>query len=68
MNLRLSRPEISQSAKDKVIIDLHQCKQCGVLFEHVEKTCKPGEFSWYSRFMIDKCDICKNFRLNNAYN
>lgn len=70
MNLRLSNPDNSQSRKGKVITHLHQCKQCGVLFEHIGKaSCSElGDFSWYSKFMVDKCSVCKNFRMDNVYN
>ena len=70
MNLRLSNPENSQSGKGKVITHLHQCKQCGVLFERVENAAysKLGEISWFSKFMIDKCEVCENFRMDNVYN
>jgi hypothetical protein len=70
MNLRLSYPENSQSRKGKAITQLHQCKQCGVLFEREENTTcsNAGEISWYSKFMIDKCDVCRNFRMDKVYN
>ncbi len=70
MNLRLSNSESSQSRKDGVISYLHQCKQCGVLFEWIGKTgdSELGEFWRVSKFMIDKCDMCKNFRISSVYN
>jgi hypothetical protein len=70
MNLRLSNLESSQGRKDRVISYLHQCKQCGVLFERIGKASDSelGEFSWDSKFMVDKCDMCKNFRMYNVYN
>lgn len=68
MNLRLSNP-VDSRTKNKIMLYLHQCKQCGVLFEHIEKTYDYlGEFSWNRKFMVDKCDTCKNFRVFNVYN
>jgi len=26
-----------------------------------------AEFSWERKFMVDKCDTCKNFRLYDAF-
>ena len=37
MNLRLSNPKVRQSRKNKVMSYLHQCKQCGLLFERIGK-------------------------------
>jgi hypothetical protein len=39
-------------------LQLHQCRQCGVMFE------RKGEalFSWDTRFMIDRCNACKEFK------
>ena len=69
MNLRLYDMNNSQSKRDKVISYLHQCKQCGVLFERIGKAAASnlGEFSWDRKFMIDKCDTCKNFGLYNVF-
>jgi hypothetical protein len=48
---------------------LHQCKQCGVLFECIGKAASAavGEFSWDKKFMVDKCDTCKSFRFYDIY-
>ncbi|MFL6457351.1 MAG: hypothetical protein ACJ71G_10350 [Nitrososphaeraceae archaeon] len=48
---------------------LHQCKQCGLLFERVENatTSEVGEFSRDRKFMVDKCNRCKNFALYNVF-
>ena len=69
MNLRLSNSESRQSRKDRVISYLHQCKQCGVLFERFGKASDSGlgEFWRVSKFMIDKCEMCKNFRISSVY-
>jgi hypothetical protein len=65
MNLRLSNPENSQGTRNKVISYLHQCKQCGLLFERIGKAAASNlvEFSWDRKFMVDKCDTCKNLGL-----
>ena len=60
MNLRLSVPK-SKSRRNKVMLYLHQCRQCGLLFERIGKAAA-AEFSWERKFMVDKCDTCKNFR------
>ncbi|MFL6316761.1 MAG: hypothetical protein ACJ73C_08510 [Nitrososphaeraceae archaeon] len=69
MNLRLYYMNNSQSKRDKVISYLHQCKQCGLLFERIRKGAASnlGEFSWDRKFMVDKCDTCKNFGLYNVF-
>ncbi|MFL6343612.1 MAG: hypothetical protein ACJ72U_18965 [Nitrososphaeraceae archaeon] len=69
MNLRLSDMNNSRSKRDKVISYLHQCKQCGLLFECIRKGAASnlGEFSWDRKFMVDKCDTCKNFGLYNVF-
>ena len=69
MNLRISDMNNSRSKRDKVISYLHQCKQCGLLFERIGKAAASnlGEFSWDKKFMVDKCDTCKNFRLYDAF-
>jgi hypothetical protein len=64
MNLRLSTRN-SRSARNLALTCLHQCKQCGVVFERMRETSVVSEFSWDRKFMIDKCNTCKNFRLNN---
>ena len=66
MNLRISNPKDSSRIRkgNKVISYLHQCKQCGLLFERIGKAAASsslGEFSWDNKFMVDKCDTCKNF-------
>jgi len=60
MNLRLSAIK-SKSRRNKFMLYLHQCRQCGLLFERIGKAAA-AEFSWERKFMIDKCDTCKNFR------
>ena len=70
MNLRLSPFKNSRSRRNKVMSYLHQCKQCGVLFEHIGKAAASatvGEFSWDKKFMVDKCDTCKSFRVYDIY-
>jgi hypothetical protein len=69
MNLRLSNMNNSQSRKDKVMSYPHQCKQCGLLFERIRKVAayNLGEFSWDRKFMVDKCDTCKNFGSYNVF-
>lgn len=38
---------------------LHQCKQCGVIFEGgTSRAVFPSD----NKFMVDKCDNCKIFR------
>ena len=60
MNLRIHFASETRNSRNKVVAPyLHQCKQCGVLFEHSGKA---AEFSWERMFMVDKCDVCKNFR------
>jgi hypothetical protein len=48
---------------------LHQCKQCGLLFERIENATNSevGEFSSDRNFMVDKCNTCKNFILCNVF-
>jgi hypothetical protein len=36
--------------------------QCGLLFERIGKVAAAAEFSWERKFMVDKCEACKNFR------
>ena len=70
MNLRLFNPKNSRSRRrNKIISYLHQCKQCGLLFERIGKAAASnlGEFSWDKKFMVDKCDTCKNFGLYNVF-
>jgi hypothetical protein len=66
MNLRISTIK-SKSRRNKVMLYLHQCKQCGLLFERIGKAAAAAEFSWERKFMVDKCDTCKNFRLYDAF-
>lgn len=67
MNLRLSNLENSQSRNNEAMSYLHQCKQCGLLFERNGKAAASDlESSWDRKFMVDKCDMCKNFRLYNV--
>ncbi len=70
MNIRLSDPKnISRIKRSNVLSCLHQCKQCGLLFERIGKAAASniGEFSWDNKFMVDKCNICKNFGLYTVY-
>jgi hypothetical protein len=71
MNLGLSNPKNSSRIRrgNKVISYLHQCRQCGLLFERIGKAAASnlGGFSWDNNFMVDKCDICKNFGLYNGF-
>jgi hypothetical protein len=71
MNLRISNPKDSSAIRrrNKVISYLHQCKQCGLLFERIGKAAASnfGGFSWDNKFMVDKCDTCKNFGLYNVF-
>lgn len=69
MNLRLPNPKNSRIERDKILSYLHQCKQCGLLFERGGNAAASnlGEFSWDKKFMVDKCDTCKNFGLYNIF-
>ena len=70
MNLRLSNSKNSGKVRrNKTIPYLHQCRQCGLLFEGSRKTAASSlvEFSWDNKFMVDKCDTCKNFGLYNVF-
>lgn len=58
MNLRISGSN-TRARKNSMASYLHQCRQCGVLFERFGKAA--SEFSWEKMFMVDKCDVCKNF-------
>jgi hypothetical protein len=63
MNLRLSALKSkSKSKRNKVMLYLHQCRQCGLLFERIGKAAAAAGFSWERKFMVDKCDTCRNFR------
>jgi hypothetical protein len=68
MNLRISTIKSIRGKRDKVMSYLHQCKQCGLLFERIGKAASSvGEFSWERKFMVDKCNTCKNFRLYDGF-
>ena len=54
MNIRIS----SRKTSAAVLARLHQCRQCGIIFERKGK----AVFSWDRRFMVDRCDICSGFR------
>ena len=58
MNLRISGSN-TRARKNSVASYLHQCRQCGVLFERFGMAA--SEFSWEKKFMVDKCDVCKKF-------
>ena len=60
MNLRISTYN-TRARKNNVASYLHQCRQCGVLFEQFGKSA--SKFSWEKMFMVDKCNVCKNFGL-----
>ena len=49
----------SRSKRDKVISYLHQCKQCGLLFERIRKGAASnlGEFSWDRNLEYVKLDV-----------
>ena len=72
MNVRLSnRKNSSKIRRSKTISYLHQCRQCGLLFEEAGRTAAAAsslvEFSWDNKFMVDKCDTCKNFGMYNVF-
>jgi hypothetical protein len=68
MNLRISTIKNNRSRRNKVMSYLHQCKQCGVLFERIGKAASAAaEFSWDKKFMVDKCDTCRSFRFYGIY-
>ena len=70
MNLRLSNPKnSSRIRRSKVASYLHQCKQCGLLFERIGNAAASSnlEFSWDNKFMVDKCNMCKSFGLYNVF-
>jgi hypothetical protein len=71
MNLRISNAKESSiiRRRNKVISYLHQCRQCGLLFERIGKAAASNlrGFSWDNKFMVDKCDTCKNFGLYNGF-
>jgi hypothetical protein len=45
------------SSHSPLLLDLHQCKQCGVVYHTKVKPV----FSWDRQFMVDKCDVCRDF-------
>ena len=55
MKLKTHSKEITSS---NPLHHLHQCKQCGVIFEGMHK----AVFSLNDKFMVDKCDNCRSFR------
>ena len=69
MNSRLSNHKNSRTRTNNVISYLHQCKQCGLLFEHIGKRAASDvtQFSWDRKFMVDKCDTCRSFGLYNVF-
>jgi len=71
MNLRLSNRKDSSRIRreSKAASYLHQCKQCGLLFERIGKAAASniGQFSWDNKFMVDKCNTCRNFGLYNVF-
>ena len=44
-------------------LDLHQCKQCGVVYRAITKPV----FSWDKKFMIDKCKACIEFGYRSLF-
>ena len=52
MKLKAHYKEITSSNT----LYLHQCKQCGVIFE---RGTSKAVFSSNNKFMVDKCDNCK---------
>ena len=72
MNLKpcMAKNSTSRSTRNKVALCLHQCKKCGLLFEHIGKAAAAScvaEFSWDRKFMVDKCDTCRSFGLYNVF-
>jgi hypothetical protein len=58
MNVKVNlRKRTKQSIHSPLLLDLHQCKQCGVVYH---TNVKPV-FSWDRQFMVDKCDVCRDF-------
>lgn len=39
------------------LLNLHQCKQCGLVYH----TKAEPVFSWDRKFMVDRCDACRDF-------
>ena len=39
------------------LLNLHQCKQCGLVYHTKDEPV----FSWDRKFMVDKCDACRDF-------
>jgi len=44
-------------------LDLHQCKQCGIVYRAITKPV----FSWDKKFMIDKCKACIEFGYRSLF-
>ena len=40
-----------------LLLNLHQCRQCGLVYHAKAEPI----FSWDRKFMVDKCDICRDF-------
>ena len=58
--MEMNRPSRKRTklSGSPLLLDLHQCRQCGLVFHAKAKPV----FSWDRTFMIDKCDVCRDFR------
>jgi hypothetical protein len=56
MNLRLLSTTETRNSPSMMVLYIHQYKRCAVLFEHVTEA---AEFPL--EFMVDKCEMGKNF-------
>lgn len=54
---RCLRKRSELPSNSPLLLNLHQCRQCGLVYH--AKT--EPVFSWDRRFMVDKCDICRDF-------
>jgi hypothetical protein len=55
---RSLKKRTNASSRSPLLLDLHQCRQCGLVYR--VKT--EPVFSWDRTFMVDKCDVCRDFR------
>jgi hypothetical protein len=62
MNRRAKRRDIT-SSHSPLLLDLHQCRQCGIVYH--AKT--EPVFSWDKKFMVDKCDPCRDFGYSTKF-
>lgn len=51
------RKTTMSSSHSPLLLDLHQCRQCGMVYHAKSEPV----FSWDRRFMVEKCDVCKDF-------